>query len=64
MKIELDVTENFFKTMENYRKTYQEYMKISEEEIPEDETLIVVAMLSDIDEMNKLMCHRKAKGAV
>ena len=41
--------------LRNYRKTYQEFMHHTDDEMPSDETLLIVALTSDMDVMLKEM---------
>lgn len=64
MRKQLELTESFFKLLESYRKIYQEYMRFTDEQMPDDETLIEVAIMADIDELNNFLNNRKRRGCV
>jgi len=50
---EMDFTPYFEQVFANYKKTYQDFMQYTDEQMPSDETLVVVALQSDMDVMLK-----------
>lgn len=51
MKIE--VSDHFSNIFENYKKTYQQYMGYTDEEMPTDECLLIIALIGDRNVMKK-----------
>lgn len=46
-----EFTPYFEKVFKNYRKVYMQFMGKTENDMPNDETLLIVALTSDIDTM-------------
>lgn len=43
------------KNLKRYKETYQEFMGFSDEQMPKDDVLITIALVSDMDVMLKSM---------
>lgn len=48
-------------TLKKYREVYQKYMGYSDDEMPDDETLILVALRSDCKVMEQALKRRETE---
>ena len=58
----LQIPDFIKKTLNNYRNVYKVFMECTDEEMPDDTTLINIALLSDMEYMMKQITLDEKKG--